>query len=72
MEVSNSILSGDEYLGQPEEVVRQYIRKISISMTVYKKNININVTCCVVPFKIGSRLRLKIVADTTEMLHVFF
>ena len=32
MEVSNSILSGDEYLGQPEEVVRQYIRKISISM----------------------------------------
>ena len=32
MEVSNSILSGDEYLGQPEEVVRQYIRKILISM----------------------------------------
>ena len=32
MEVSNSILSGDEYLGQPEEVVRQYISKISISM----------------------------------------
>ena len=32
MEVSNSILSGDEYLGQPEEVVRQYKRKISISM----------------------------------------
>ena len=32
MEVSNSILSGDKYLGQPEEVVRQYIRKISISM----------------------------------------
>ena len=32
MEVFNSILSGDEYLGQPEEVVRQYIRKISISM----------------------------------------
>ena len=32
MEVSNTILSGDEYLGQPEEVVRQYIRKISISM----------------------------------------
>ena len=32
MEVSNSILSDDEYLGQPEEVVRQYIRKISISM----------------------------------------
>ena len=33
--------------------------------TVYKKNININVTCCVVPFKIGIRLWLKIVGDTT-------
>ena len=34
MEVSNSILSGDEYLGQPEEVARQYIRKISILMLI--------------------------------------
>ena len=55
MEVSNIILSGVCVFGPAR----------GGGETVYKKNININVTCCVVPFKIGIILQLKIVADTT-------
>ena len=54
MEVSNSILSGVCVFGPTR----------GGGHTVYKK-ISISVNCCVVPFKIGIRLRLKIVADTT-------
>ena len=45
MEVSNSILSGVLVFGPAR----------GGGMTVYKKNINANVTYCVVPFKIGIR-----------------
>ena len=55
MEVSNSILSGVLVFGPAR----------GGGQAIYRKKININVTCCVVPFKIGIRLRLKIVADTT-------
>ena len=62
MEVSNSILSGVLVFGPAR----------GGGQTVYKKNININVTCYAVPFKIGIRLQLKKTLRTLHKCYMFF